>query len=289
MSCDNTSTTNSQGGIYAHLDDMCQEGLRLRINGKHRESKKKYRQCLEAFRNALDNRSINAVCRESAILDELGNSAFLAGDYKEAERSYKEAISLFDQTHPAMAGPLDHLARLYIARGDFEKARPLCYRSLALKENSLLPNNCETLETMRMCAIVDCELKNYKEAEKLLLKGIAILEPATIGPFEEFVLIMARVKQYQGQIEEAEALYREAISTFSHRWGRPYRSGICMKDYASFLKGQGREDEAEEALQKARRLQKAGMSSRNAIPEQDDLLPNTARYQKIIYPATTFH
>ena len=75
------------------------------------------------------------------LLDDVGITADLAGDYPAAERTYRDALALregFGEHHPAIATSLSHLATLAWSRGDPASALPLFERMQALEEEHLV-------------------------------------------------------------------------------------------------------------------------------------------------------
>ncbi len=135
-----------------------------------------------------------------------------------------------------------------------------------------------------MCAIVDTELGNYEEAEALLKKAISALKPSTIGPFEEFVFLLAKLYDKQGKAKEADSFFKMAMLTFLQREGRLLRTATCLKDYSHFLQEHG------QAKAATKLDAQAGVFETNASAiEQDERLPNNQQYQHVMYPVTIFH
>lgn len=232
--------------------------------------------------------------RTALVLDEMGTVAFWNGTHSEAEQYYTEALQVQEAaTHPGhgnLAPLLDHLAHLYIHMDRFDKAAEAARRALSIRQATMLTSDASTVENMRMCAIIELELGNLDEAQSLIKKAIAILEPATIGPFEEFVYLLASVYKMQGKNAEAEACYKRALITFAHRRGRPARHASCMQDYAQFLRQLGRVKDAErlEALLPAL-IEAVGREEATGTHEINRDLPDTDVYQVLPYPVTIFH
>ncbi|MBY0550818.1 MAG: tetratricopeptide repeat protein [Candidatus Obscuribacterales bacterium] len=228
------------------------------------------------------------------ILDELGTIAFWNGKHPEAEQYYKEALETAESatyaSHSCVAPILDHLAHLYIAMDRFDSAGESARRALAVRRATVLKTDAATLESMRMCAIIEIELDHMDEAKALLREAIAILEPATIGPFEEFVYLMAQAYQMEGRNADAEGCYKQALLTFESRRGRPARHASCLQDYANFLRQQGRVKDAEKLEPMLPRLNEAVVMEEAAgTSEVYHDLPNTDIYQVLSYPVTIFH
>jgi tetratricopeptide (TPR) repeat protein len=232
--------------------------------------------------------------RLARLLDEFGTIAFWKGHHLEAEKHYKEALGILELAtypqHPILAPVLDHLAHLYISMDRFEQADEVARRALSIRNASMLPSDSANVENLRMCAIIAIECGKLPEAEQLLEKAILILEPSTIGPFEEFVLLQATVFQMLGKNDNAEAAFKRALLTFANRQGRPTRYAACMTEYAKFLRQIGRVKDAEKLEHCIPQLHEATtMEEAMGTRELDRNLPDTDVYQCLIYPVTIFH
>lgn len=263
------------------IHELCAKGRRLRRAGRDADAKAALNQAMSIYRSEPELDEVNL----AIICDESGNVCFCRKEYAEAEMQYKQAADIlervFDSRHSSIAVVLDHLARMYIIQGNYELAEPVCKRSLEIKKSSLLAQDADTLESMRMCAIVEMGLGRNDEAEKLLSEAIKILEPSTIGPFEEFVRLLARVYEARGDKDKAEKCYKRAIDVFMSRKGQQMGLAQCELDYARLLEQLGRHEEAEHA----RRI--AQIAELHRIKFDD--LPESPDYQPLSYPATIFH
>jgi tetratricopeptide (TPR) repeat protein len=266
------------------IDQLIEEGILLRARSLYRHSAGIFKLALGQYdENSWLDSKIKA-----RLLDEIGNSYFCLGDYAQAKNYYLGALEITERRwhkeHPNLTPVLDHLCQLCLVEGTFEQALPHCKRSLAIKEKCLAAANANVLESMRMCAIIETELGNYKQAQYLLEAGISVLKPTTIGPVEEFVYVLARVNEKQGKDEKAESLYKEAIDTFTQRAGRAGRLAHCLRDYAEFVRKQGRHEDAESLLKKAK-----SSGEGDKAMGLNDTLPNSDCYQRLVYPVSTFH
>jgi tetratricopeptide (TPR) repeat protein len=249
---------------------------------------------LESALKTCKEMSVSDGERLARLLNEFGTIAFWRGHHLEAEKYYKQALETLELAtypqHPILAPVLDHLAHLYIAMDRFDQADEMAQRALSIRQASMLPNDSATVENLRMCAIIAIECGKLPEAEHLLEKAILILEPSTIGPFEEFIYLQASVFQLLGKNDEAEAAYKRALITFANRQGRPARYAACMTDYAKFLRQIGRVKDAEKLEQCIPKLNEAyAMEEAIGTKELDRDLPDTDVYQCLVYPVTIFH
>lgn len=225
--------------------------------------------------------------REAKLYDELGNTYFCRQNKDEAVASYRKALDLLSEEyyadHSKLTPILDHMGELYLSEGNFEAAHAVCQKSLSIKEKSRLQTNADTIESLRCCAIIEVYLGNFDEAHKLIDKGIKLLEPTTIGPVEEFIYLKAKALQMQEKFFEADQAYREAIATFCKRIGRCHRLTKCLRDYIDFLMAAGKKEDAEKLKVHANNIDIANTG------EVDSTLPHSTYYEKLRYPATTFH
>jgi tetratricopeptide (TPR) repeat protein len=274
-------TRDIKVAAMAEINDLCAESRHLRKSGQTTEAKAAMLSALQIFNSTPDLDELNL----AVILDELGNDCFCRGEYAEAELHYHQTIAfleqVFDPQHMCVSLVLDHLARLFIMQERYDEAELLCLRSLAIKQASLLLADKDTLECMRMTAIVKICLGKFDEAEKLLKKAIDVLEPSTIGPFEEFLRLLARVYDGKGQKDEAERCFKKAVEMFRTRQGQQSGLAQCERDYARLLDKQNRHVEADSA----RRVAAVAESYR----QRADDLPENEVYQPLSYPVTIFH
>lgn len=249
---------------------------------------------LEDASNVCSQLAIDDPVRQARILDELGTVSFWSGKHAQAEDYYQQALSklerAFYSAHPFLAPVLQHLAHLYIAMDRFESASAVAHRTLAIRQSTQLQTDSATIENLRMCAVIELELGHLSEAESLLRRAIDILEPSTLGPFEEFVYLLAEVYQMQGKNDDAEGCYKQALATYAQRLGRPARYAACLSDYAKFLRQLGRVRDAERLeLGVPRLLEASNLEKALGVREMDRELPDTEVYQCLSYPVTIFH
>ncbi|MBX9570620.1 MAG: tetratricopeptide repeat protein [Candidatus Obscuribacterales bacterium] len=218
---------------------------------------------------------------------ELGNIYFCDHLYAEAEIQFQKAVSLIEQqfypSHPNLIPILDHLVRLYISLERFEDAQQVCYRLLDIMKMALLGSDCWYIETVRMTAVVEMKLGNYKEAESLISKVLPIVDSSTIGPSEEFFWLLAKIKEATGE-PEAREHYERAIKIFDSGRGIGNRRTRCMMDYANYLQSSGEDDRGYAIRTRALALQESQCSE-----DMVDDLPNSKDYQRVPYPTTILH
>jgi tetratricopeptide (TPR) repeat protein len=263
------------------IDELYNEAMRLK-------SRKLYESAAVILDKAIAGAAnIQDLGLSAQLLDARGCVAFCAGDYQTAREKLISALGklevMFSPVHGSVAPVLDHLCRLNIAENKFAAAKPLAERSLSIKERCYHPAHSEVFEAMRMCAIIDEELGDYERAENLLVKGITLLKPMTIGIYEEFLVSLANVYRSQKMNEKAEALYKQALDLFEKRSGRTLRAAHAFNEYAKFLEMEGRASDASQMRGRA-----AIMEQNIQTIEEDESLPSTEAYQRISYPMNTF-
>lgn len=272
------------------MDHLLERSTELRKNHQNVEAEGLMNEALAVSRR-METPEYGHLCQ---ILDELGAISFWNGKHAEAEQYYKEALETAELAtypgHSSVVPILDHLAHLYIAMDRFDSAGEAARRALSVRQATILKTDAATLESMRMCAIIEMELGHTDEAKALLKEAIAILEPATIGPFEEFVYLTAQIYQMEGRNAEAEGCYKQALLTFTRRHGRPARHAACLQNYTNFLRQLGRVKDAEKLEPMLPRLNAAvAMEEAAGTSEVYHDLPNTDIYQVLSYPVTIFH
>src|SRR6185295_4297346 len=106
-----------------------ERAVAIRLRGIGHQLKKEFPAAIESFREALDLlRSLSAESRDlSSGLNTLGGAEFLSGDWKSAERHYREALHIaravkFDQ---GIAQTICNLAAVAASRKNWTQAENL--------------------------------------------------------------------------------------------------------------------------------------------------------------------
>lgn len=227
------------------------------------------------------------------LLDELGNVSFCLGKHDDAQKYYMSAIETLEEkwypNHASLASVLGHLAQLHIAGKRFQEALPLCRRAMEIMQATRLATDAETIESMRMCAIVEYHTGNFDQALSLTNKCMELMDRSTLGVVEEFYHLLGNIYQAKGNLEESENFYKKALSIFALRYGRPLHYSRCISDYAGLLRQTGRRQEADRLILMEEPLVRAAAGTPDGQREEDESLPNSQSYQKMIYPCTIFH
>lgn len=147
-----------------------------------------------------------------------GNSNQLLGDYKQAEKLYRSAISIpmrmLGEDSPYTADFINDLAALYDEMGDYDQAETLYKKSLETVRNAFGPNDYETKRALYNLGQLYTTLGSYIQAEQLLLESLAISEQI-FGPISEQVATdldsLAYLYFSKGDYAKSERLYIRAL------------------------------------------------------------------------------
>jgi tetratricopeptide (TPR) repeat protein len=263
-------------------DDLAHRARIMRAHGDQEAAIELYQQALHIRERALPG-------TEYDVYDELGQTLFETGDFEDAIECFRSAAEIvgrqFYKEHPLVTHILDHWAEALINSDHLEEAELLIKQSLDIKQKSILLTDSDTLETMRMLAEVERKLGNFDEAEKILKKAIAIVEPTTIGPTEEFIYELALVHLAQGRLEEAADELKKALNIFASRAGKNRRYAVCLYTYASVLGQQGHTDEAELLSKDATAI----LADTAGSPERPENQANLPLFESGLYPVTILH
>jgi tetratricopeptide (TPR) repeat protein len=150
------------------------EWERLVLDGAAHENAGNYVAAAASFRDAVRNAeqpgapdlrlplSLNALARAN---DELG-------DFAEAERLYKRAISILDKAgetnNPTYAVLLSNFGSLYVEEGQIAKGEALLRRSLAMNARLLSAEDEQIAVTCNVLAQALTQEGKHREAEQLL-------------------------------------------------------------------------------------------------------------------------
>jgi tetratricopeptide (TPR) repeat protein len=173
-----------------------------------------YRESAVAYRKALDARPDNA-----GILNDLGRSLSLAGDYAGAEPFYRRALVIAEKAlgpeHPLVATALSNLAVLLQGKADYTGAEPLYRQALAIDQKALGPEHQDVARDLNNLGSLLYDRADYAEAEPLIRQALAIAEK-TLGPEHPSVAIglnnLAALFNHKGDYERAEPLIRQALA-----------------------------------------------------------------------------
>lgn len=139
----------------------------------------------------------------------------VADDLAESERAATQALMNLEQTYgatePLLVFALNQVAAVAVRRNAFERARGLLRRSLAISE---LHPSVRTDRTLANLGVVEAELGNVEEAERLLRRGVDTLREAGAGRSESLARALVNLGAFyiaQGSADAAERVLEEAL------------------------------------------------------------------------------
>jgi len=185
------------------------------------------------------------------LLNALGVIYTTQGEYEQAELLLRRAVAIQEQQLGEgldSAMRLESLASHYKKRGKYELAEELYRRSLSLDEAAYGKEHPNVAIWLHYLGEV-CEAQGkLRQAEEYWLRAIAIWKQAE-GPRSPNAASchykLARLYQGQEKYHLAEELYRQAFIIWD-RTIRPEYVQEQRKQYASFLRMLGKEEEAKQ-------------------------------------------
>ena len=141
-------------------------------NGDLKWTQFAYREAAEYYRQAAALLPAEAVVQRAECLNLQGRALHDAGDYRDAEGPFTQALALREQAlgpeHPDLAQSLNNLAGLYRAQGQYAEAEPLYQRSLAILERVLRPEHPDVAASLNNLALLYDDQGRYAKARAAL-------------------------------------------------------------------------------------------------------------------------
>ena len=112
--------------------------------------------------------------------------------------------------HLSVAKSLNNLAALYDTQGQYEQARPLYKRALAIKEMALGPGHPSVATSLNNLAVLYYTQNQYAQAEPLYKRALAIREKALepdhpfLATSLENLALLYRATKREGEAEKLE-------------------------------------------------------------------------------------
>jgi len=184
--------------------------------------------------------------RVAETMGRLATSYSSMRKYSEAKANYTRALSIMEKSyyadHPSIGIILEQYGDCLAQEGDYNAAEPLLARALTLREKGLRGDHYELLALTRKLVEAQRHISKFAEAEKALKTSIKHAD-SPWGPIEVFLSDLALVYRDQGKNAESGETYKQAIDAYEKRGNYP---GLvtCLKEYASLLRADKKEDEA---------------------------------------------
>ncbi|MCS7152386.1 MAG: CHAT domain-containing protein [Bacteroidia bacterium] len=203
------------------------------------------------------------------VLHHWANLKYHQGNYREAEKLYAEALSLYEKTlgsdHPDYATTLNHLANTYGAQGRYAEAEKLYIKAKEIRKRVLGPEHPDYAASLNNLSVIYSVQGRYSEAEQLALEVIAI-RLRIFGPthpeYASALNNLALIYEISGRYEAAEKLHLEAKDI------RARLADARKSDYAATLSNlalvyykQGRFAEAEKLLLEAMNIHRQALGT----------------------------
>ena len=178
--------------------------------------------------------------------------AYSQGAYAVAVQRYEDALKAAEKENSnelMVALTAKELARLYLERSDYRRAKPLYTRALKIYEGLYADNDPQIAECLLGIATALSDNGQYKEAESLGNRSLAIYEKA-VGPnsssLANSLILLAYLHYAQNKCATAEALYRRALEVDQKAFGCESPTQVtCLLGLANVSLGQGKYKESE--------------------------------------------
>ncbi len=195
--------------------------------------------------------------------------------------------ALIDEYHfifPEAARLLDQAGWYLRERGLGEKAEPLLYQALAIREQKLGPTHPDVAQSLHHLAVVFYLHGKYVRAEPLYQRALTIREQA-LGPEHPDTAYtlnhLAWLYQTQGKYGQAEPLYRRALTIQEQALGPTHPIvAESLSSLGVLYYYQGKYEQAESLHQRALAIQEQALGSNHPdVAESLDYLADLYREQ----------
>jgi CHAT domain-containing protein/Tfp pilus assembly protein PilF len=195
----------------------------------------------------------------SRLLDTFGNLCWFEGDSTEAERYYRRALAVGQETlrveHPSIAVYMTDLADSRMRAGYVAEAQSLQERALAISLKSLGPSHVELAWQLNNLAITHVTQGDYAAARPLYERALDIIT-RQFGPSHFHVATLANnlalLNARLGDFDEAHEQIDRAVAIWQRVLGprHPY-VGAALDSLAEVFAEQGRLDDARTLYERA--------------------------------------
>ncbi|KAL9629480.1 MAG: hypothetical protein Q9164_006864 [Protoblastenia rupestris] len=175
------------------------------------------------------------------------------GNYKEAERIYRQVLALRNETlgqeHPDTLGSMNNLASVLTSQCKNQEAEQLNRQVFILRDKILGPQHPETLGTLNNLAVVLKNQARYDEAEHIYRQTLESQE-TVLGREHPLTLMtlsnLASVLNQLHKFEHTEQIYREVLVIMERVLGNEHPHTLnSIDNLALVLSSQGKFEEAE--------------------------------------------
>ncbi|MFO1141198.1 MAG: tetratricopeptide repeat protein [Amaricoccus sp.] len=225
----------------------------LRTTGRGAEAETLYREAL-----TIDGKALGEAHPDYATdLNNLAGLLCAMERFEEAAPLYRQALAIDERTlgprHPLYAIDLNNYARLLVALGRFAEAEPLYSKALEIFERSMGSDHPDRARVLFNYAELVEATDRQGQAERLYREAIAVREKSLGGndlDSARYLNKLAGLFFSMGRCAEADQTYREALS-IAELGSDHGLYAVIVDNLATFLRAEGRLDEAEPLLRSA--------------------------------------
>ncbi len=199
---------------------------------------------------------------QAALMNVMGRICQKLGDYEEATRLLKRALSvrreLYGEEHVAVAESLFHLGLLSRWKDEYDEAHRLLSESFSIRRMLLGDHHPDVAHTSVILGTIERFRGDFREGEALVRSGLDI-QKQNFGENDNSVASslesLSEVLSDLGMYPEAEERATQALSIRRGLLdGEHHYCASALQALATALRGQGRYGEAEEAARQALRI-----------------------------------
>jgi tetratricopeptide (TPR) repeat protein len=241
---------------FPQTDDWRQrmdEGSAAQTAGDYARAAASFRAATEVAErfDRRDRRRAVAWNSMATMYDSLGQFADAEAAYR---RALKEAADSTGKVGPEYALVLGNLGSWYVETGQRAAGEKLLRQTLAIYSAADPPDELRIGVAQNGLAEALCEGRKYKEAHPLLISAIAVLEKKP-GAWGETALAknnLGVVRFLEGNMEEAQRLFLQALAMIEQRWGTDHPILVrILSNLASLEYRTGHREEAGQTLRRA--------------------------------------
>lgn len=220
--------------------------------------------------------------------EQLGSLYLLSGNYYKAEKSFKQAFALREQSlgeeHPVMIRLCQELARLYVTTGNYNGADLYLKKSMHIAESVLGKRSLAYAEGLLVSADYYASIGDYTKAEDACVIADEI-ETGKLGKANlkhaEILTELAFIRYKKGTCKSSdiESLYKEAGNVIKNSLGMDNPlSAMLLQKQAELYIGSGKPEKAEPLLAEAEKYWDTRLGADNQYGAQIQLLRGDISY-----------
>jgi len=244
------------GSESRDADRLTTAGSVARCRGSYREAEELLSEALEVAERTSGFRSLWV----AEILNELGMVCKYFGRFDEGRRHYERALAIvlaeLGPRAPDVAAIYHNLGGLEHACQDFRAAEPYAREAIRIRAQALGPEHIDVARDKAAHAAILAALGCREHAAAIFREAIGIFQSA--GDEHEVAVNLnnlAAVVQDQGQLKEAERLYRQALRVKERTLGPAHpETALTFSNLAVNYERQGRHEDAERLFKRALEL-----------------------------------